>query len=75
MFQEREREKENAVRERRKKKNETKKTTLKKSDEREHAHRVESARRFRRFPHVSFDSNLSSAFNVLSAWCDDITVF
>ena len=63
----RERERENAVRERRKKKNETKKTTLKKSDEREHAHRVESARRFRHFPHVSFDSNLSSAFNVLSA--------
>ena len=50
----RERERENAVRGKereRRKKNERKKTTLKKSDERGNTHRVESARRFRHFPH------------------------
>ena len=59
---ERERERKRRQREREERRtNERKKTTLRKSDERGHTHRVESARRFRHFPHVSFYSNLSSA--------------
>ena len=66
---ERERERENAVRgeeRERRKKNETKKTTLRKRDERGNTHRVESARRFRHFPHFFFFLS-SSALSVLSA--------